>query len=89
MSVAAAVAAPLATKIVDWAQLLNVVEAALLAGVGVTAAFALVIYGSTRAGDFRRRSQPVASAMNAALAAVMMTVVVAAIVFAVSVMLAK
>ncbi len=88
-SVFGALVAPLAAKLVDWGQLLNVVEAALLAGVGITAVFALVIYGSTRAGDLRRRAQPVAAGLNAALAVVSLAGVLAAVAFAVSVMLDK
>jgi hypothetical protein len=80
---------PVAAKVVDWSQLLQVVEAALLAGIGTTAAFAFVIYGGIRAGDHRRKEQPVAAGLHVALAVGALLVVIAAIAFGVATMLAK
>ncbi len=78
----------LATKIVDFGQLVQVVYVALLAGVGVSVAFSIVIRGAVRAGE-HRRTRPVAAGAHALLAIVGMLVVLAAIVFGVSTMLAK
>ncbi|HEX5146538.1 MAG TPA: hypothetical protein VFV85_05915 [Conexibacter sp.] len=78
----------LATKIVDVGQLAQVVYVALIAGVVVSLAFSLVIRGAVRAGE-HRRSRPVVAGAHALGAVVGMLVVLAAIVFGVSVMLAK
>ena len=43
--------------VVDWGALLEVIWTSLLAGIGVTAAFALAILGATRAVDLRPRGQ--------------------------------
>jgi uncharacterized membrane protein YjgN (DUF898 family) len=77
-----------ATKVIDLGQLVQVVYVALLAGVGVSLAFSLVIRGAVRAGE-HRRTRPVAAGAHALLAIVGMLVVLAAIVFGVSTMLAK
>ena len=52
---------PIAT-VVDWNALLDVVIASVLAGVGVTLAFSLAIYGSARFAD-RRAEQRMPAAM--------------------------
>ena len=44
----------LADPVVDWGDLLDVVWTALLGGIGVTAAFAVALYGAVRATDARR-----------------------------------
>jgi len=77
-----------ATKIVDLGQLAQVVEVALVAGIGVSLAFSLVIRGAVRAGE-HRRTRPVVAGAHALLAAVGLLVVLAAIVFGVSTMLSK
>ena len=77
-----------ATKIVDLGQLAQVVEVALVAGIGVSLAFSLVIRGAVRAGE-HRRTRPVVAGAHALLATVGLLVVLAAIVFGVSTMLAK
>jgi hypothetical protein len=41
-------------SIVDWDALLTVVWASVAAGIGVTAAYGLVILGTTRAADLSR-----------------------------------
>lgn len=78
----------LATKIVDFGQLAQVVYVALIAGVGVSLAFSLVIRGAVRAGE-HRRTRPVAAGAHALLAVVGLLVVLAAVVFGVSTMLSK
>ncbi len=77
-----------ATKIVDLGQLAQVVEVALVAGIGVSLAFSLVIRGAVRAGE-HRRTRPVVAGAHALLAAAGLLVVLAAIVFGVSTMLSK
>jgi hypothetical protein len=82
------VTSALATKIVDFGQLAQVVYVSLLAGIGVSLAFSIVIRGAVRAGE-HRRTRPVVAGAHALLAIVGMLVVLAAIVFGVSTMLAK
>jgi hypothetical protein len=79
----------LASKVVDVGQLLRVVEAALIAVVGVSIAFSLVIRGATRADERRHESRPLAAGAHALLAAMGLAACVAAIAFGISVMLAK
>ena len=78
----------LATKIVDFGQLAEVIYVSLIAGVGVSLAFSIVIRGVVRAGE-HRRTRPVVAGAHALMAAVGLIVVLAAIVFSVSTMLSK
>jgi hypothetical protein len=78
----------LATKIVDFGQLAQVVYVSLIAGVGVSLAFSIVIRGAVRAGE-HRRTRPVAATAHALVALLGLLVVLAAIVFGVSTMLSK
>ncbi|HEX4806588.1 MAG TPA: hypothetical protein VFU94_11870 [Conexibacter sp.] len=78
----------LATKIVDVGQLVQVVEVALVAGVGIGLAFSLVIRGAVRAGE-HRRERPVLAGAHALTAVAGVLVVAAAIGFGISTMLAK
>lgn len=75
--------------IVDLHQLLEVVEAAVIAGIGISIAFSLVIFGAVRAGEHRAQARPVAAGAHALLAAVALVVCLASIAFGVSVMLSK
>jgi hypothetical protein len=78
----------LATKIVDFGQLAEVVYVSLIAGVGVSLAFSIVIRGVVRAGE-HRHTRPVAAGAHALMAVVALLLVLAAVVFGVSTMLAK
>jgi uncharacterized membrane protein YjgN (DUF898 family) len=77
-----------ATKILDVGQLAQVVEAALIAGIGVSIAFSLVIRGAVRAGE-HRQSRPLRAGAYALMATVALLAVFGAIAFAVTVMLTK
>jgi hypothetical protein len=79
----------IATKIIDASQLLRVVEASLIAGVGISLAFSLVIRGIVRAGERRGQSRPVAATVHALLALVALAACLATIAYGVSVMLSK
>ncbi|HST42633.1 MAG TPA: hypothetical protein VLK58_24140 [Conexibacter sp.] len=81
--------APLAAKIVDWGQLLEVVEAGLIAGVGVTIAFSLLILGAVRAGEAQHQSRPLAMVGYGAVALIGLAICLGAIIFGVSTMLSK
>ncbi len=43
--------------VVDWDALLQVVWVSLVTGVGISALFSLVIYGTDKAGDLRRHGR--------------------------------
>ncbi|HEY2602496.1 MAG TPA: hypothetical protein VGI67_13140 [Thermoleophilaceae bacterium] len=45
---------PLADPVVDWATIGKLVAAALVAGIGVTAAFSIAVLGATRSLEMRR-----------------------------------
>lgn len=80
--------APRLAVIVDLHQLLEVVEASLIAGIGISIAFSLVIRGATRAAE-ERHTRPVVAGAHALLAVVALAVVLAAVAFGLSVMLRK
>jgi hypothetical protein len=82
-------AVTLAAPIVDWGQLLEVVEAGLIAGVGISVFFSLVILGTVRAGEARQQSRPWALVGYGALALVSLLVCIAAVVFGVTTMWTK
>ena len=69
--------------IVDTTALAKVVLASLVAGVGVTGAFALGVYGAARSSDMRRASRAGPAAAYAALTVAAVTLTVTAIVFGV------
>jgi len=75
--------------VVDVGQLLEVVEASLIAGVGMSIAFSLVIRGAVRASEHRQQARPLVAGAHALLAAVALLVVLAAVGFGVSTMLSK
>jgi hypothetical protein len=81
--------APPAAKIVDWGQLLEVVEAGLIAGIGISVAFSLLILGTVRFGEARQASRHGAAVAHGALALFALAVCLGAIVFGVSTMLSK
>ena len=56
--------------LVDVKALLKVVWVSLVAGVGVIAAYSLVVLGATRADDLRRRDRPASALLYGFLAVV-------------------
>jgi hypothetical protein len=66
-------------SIVDWDALLTVVWASAAAGVGVTAAYGLVILGTTRALDLTREGRGPEAVLFGVVGAVGIVTVVAAI----------
>ncbi len=76
-----------APAVVEWGQLLEVVWVSLVAGVGVTVLFSLVVFGSSRAAEARRQggNPPV----SGALAVVAMLAFLAILVLAIAVILHK
>ena len=75
--------------LVEKKALLETVAASLIAGVGVTAVFSLVIFGVTRSADMVRDERPLLATMAGALAVLAGAVVIAAIVFGIVVMTRK
>jgi hypothetical protein len=75
--------------IVDIDVLLEVVGAAFAAGIGITAIFGLVIYGSTRFDDMRRAGNALGAAAFATFAAVGLAGFVGAVVLGIVVMTSK
>ena len=80
---------PLADPVVEWSAVLDVVWTSLLAGVGVTAAFALAILGATRTAEMRRGGHAVAAGAYLALLALSLAGVAAAVIFGSVVMTQK
>ena len=74
---------------VDFHALGQVVWVSLVAGVGVSVLFSLVIFGADKAGDARREGQEGQALAYGALAAVAMVVFSVAVVVGVIVMLRK
>ncbi len=75
--------------ILETKELLETVAASLIAGVGVTAAFSLVILGVTRSADMARDERPLLATVAGGLAVLAGAVVIAAIVFGIVVMTSK
>ena len=76
-------------SIIDTRALLEVLWTATLAGVGVTAIFAIAIVGATRAVDLSRERRPVEAAVFGVIGAVALAVVAASIAYGVVVMSQK
>jgi hypothetical protein len=73
-------------SIVDWDALLTVVWASVAAGVGVTAAYGLVILGTTRAVDLSRDGRTGEAVLFGVLGAIGIVTVFAAIVLGIIVL---
>ncbi len=73
----------------DFAALLELVWAAPLAALTVTVAWAMVIWGSTRAADARREGRSVQATLHLGTAAIGATLFAAAVVFGLLVMTSK
>ena len=74
---------------VETKNLLETVAASLIAGIGVTAVFSLVIFGITRSADMIRDERPLLATAAGGLAVLAGLVVAAAIVFGIVVMTKK
>jgi hypothetical protein len=74
---------------IEWDKLLQVVWVSLLAGVGVTALFSIVIYGGARAHESRRLGQGTSATIFTVLAVVSLIAFLSGVVFGVSIILNK
>jgi hypothetical protein len=75
--------------VVETKDLLETVVASLITGIGVTAAFSIVIFGISRSADAARDERPILATAAGGLAALAGLVVIAAIVFGIVVMTQK
>lgn len=75
--------------IVQWKELWQTVVASLVAGVGITFAFSVGIWGSGQFVELSRNDRPVAATAAGAVAAVGFLCVVAAVVIGIVVMTQK
>jgi hypothetical protein len=73
-------------SVVDWDALLTVVWASLAAGIGVTAAYGLVIFGATRAVDLSRDGRMGEAVLFGVVGAAGVVTVIAAIVLGIVVL---
>jgi hypothetical protein len=71
---------------VDWDALLTVVWSSLLAGIGVTAAYGLVILGGTRALERGRQGRTGEAAIYGVVGVAGLATVIAAIIFGIVVL---
>ena len=79
----------LAEPVVDWGELFNVVWTALVGGIGVTAVFAVALFGAVRATDARRNGTIGLAVGYWVLMTLAMALVLGSIVFGVVVMTSK
>ena len=75
--------------VVETKELLDTVIASAVAGVGITAVFAILIFGVARSSDLARNDRPVLAVAAGGLAVLAFTVVTAAIVLGIIVMTQK
>ena len=75
--------------VVETKDLLDTVLASVIAGVGVTTVFAILIFGVARSADMVRDDRPAAAAAAGGLAVIALLVVTAAIVLGIVVMTSK
>ncbi|MFN8216477.1 MAG: hypothetical protein U0R71_07750 [Solirubrobacterales bacterium] len=75
--------------IVEWREMGETVLASVLAGVGITFAFSVGIWGASRFADFSRSERPLAAGAAALAASLALAVVGAAVVFGIVVMTSK
>lgn len=79
----------IAESVVDWGEVVEVIWASLLAGIGVTAAFGFTILGATRAAELRRDGKALSAGLYGLLGALSLALVTASVVFGIVVMTTK
>jgi hypothetical protein len=75
--------------VVETKALLETIAASLIAGVGITGAFSVMIFGATRFADLRREERPLLAAFTGALAVLALAVTLGGIVLGIIVMTSK
>jgi len=76
-------------SVVETKELLSTVIASLIAGVGVTATFSILILAAARSAELRRDDRPLPAAAFGVVVAIAFAVTAAAIVFGIIVMTSK
>lgn len=74
---------------IEWGKLLQVIWVSLIAGIGVTLVYSLIIFGSARAADARRGKATGAATAYGALTALSLLVFLGGLVFGVAIILNK
>jgi uncharacterized membrane protein YidH (DUF202 family) len=75
--------------VVETKELLQTIAASLVAGVGITTAFAILVFGATRSADMVRDERPLLATAAGGLAVIALVVVIASIVLGIVVMTSK
>jgi len=75
--------------IVDWSDLLQTIGASIVAGVGITVAFSVVIWGTARFADLRREGRTAEAGLPLTVSGIALAVVAAGVVFGIVVMTTK
>jgi TRAP-type C4-dicarboxylate transport system permease small subunit len=75
--------------IVDWSDLLQTIGASIVAGIGITIAFSVLIWGGARFADLRREGRTAEAGVPLTVSGLALAVVVAGVVFGIVVMTAK
>ena len=74
---------------IDWGALFEVIWVSMVAGIGVTAIYSLVIYSSGRAADARREGNGGGAAIFGALAVLAFVLFLTGVIVGVTIMLNK
>jgi len=80
---------PVVAELVPVTELLQTIGSALVAAVGITAAFSIAIYGVTRFADLNREQRPLVAGLAGLLAAIALIVCLAGIVLGIIVTTSK
>jgi TRAP-type C4-dicarboxylate transport system permease small subunit len=75
--------------IVDWSDLLQTIGASIVAGIGITVAFSVVIWGGARFADLRREGRTAEAGLPLTISGLALAVVAAGVVFGIVVMTTK
>jgi hypothetical protein len=75
--------------VIETKDMLETVAASLIAGVGVTTVFALLIFGTIRSAEMARDERPLLATAAGGLAVLALLVVIASIVLGIVVMTSK
>jgi hypothetical protein len=78
-----------ATAIVNVSTLARVIEGSLIAGIGITIVFSLVIWGATRASDYARNDQRGLAVVHGAIATVALAAVAGSVVYGFTILATK
>jgi predicted RND superfamily exporter protein len=75
--------------IVDWSDLLQTIGASIVAGIGITVAFSVVIWGTARFAELRREGRHAEAGLPLTVSGLALAVVAAGVVFGIVVMTTK